>query len=107
MCAPRSISAPAAGAGATEIIAVLNAARIRPGIQRPRSNAPMKREEPIEMFMPPNMLKAKMGGGHNAGLDMAALKRAEQAMEELKGKFGDWLIEDLRVLATARSAYAE
>ena len=67
----------------------------------------MKREEPIEMFMPPNMLKAKMGGGHNAGLDMAALKRAEQAMEELKGKFGDWLIEDLRVLATARSAYAE
>ena len=66
----------------------------------------MKREEPIEMFMPPNMLKAKMGSGHS-GIDMAALKRAEQAMEELKGKFGDWLIEDLRVLATARSAYAE
>ena len=43
----------------------------------------MKREEPIELFMPPNMLKAKMGSGHG-GVDMAALKRAEAAMEELK-----------------------
>jgi chemotaxis protein histidine kinase CheA len=66
----------------------------------------MKREEPIELFMPPNMLKAKMGNGHS-GLDMAALKRAEGAMEELKSKFGDWLVEDLRVLGAARATYAE
>ena len=39
----------------------------------------MKRE-PIELFMPPNMLKAKAGSGPG-GLDMAAVKRAEQAME--------------------------
>ena len=66
----------------------------------------MKREEPIELFMPPNMLKAKMGNGHS-GVDMAALKRAEAAMRELKSKFGDWLVEDLRVLGAARAAYAE
>src|SRR5690348_2652494 len=98
------ISGPAAVGAAMAIIAVPNAART-PSTHRPRSND-MKRDEPIEMFMPPNMLKAKMGGGHG-GLDMAALKRAEQAMDELKTKFGDWLAEDLRVLGTARAAYAE
>lgn len=66
----------------------------------------MKREEPIELFMPPNMLKAKMGSGHG-GVDMAALKRAEAAMEELKTHFGDWLADDLQVLGKARAAYAE
>jgi chemotaxis protein histidine kinase CheA len=66
----------------------------------------MKREEPIEIFMPPNMLKAKMGGGLG-GVDMAALKRAEQAMETLKAEFSDWLAEDLRVLFAARAHYAE
>ena len=66
----------------------------------------MARKQPIELFMPPNMLKAKMGSGHG-GVDMAALKRAEAAMEELKTHFGDWLADDLRVLGTARAAYAE
>ena len=66
----------------------------------------MKRDQPIELFMPPNMLKAKAGGGPG-GLDMAAVKRAEQAMETLKSQFGDWLADDLRVLGTARAAYAE
>ena len=42
----------------------------------------MAREQPIELFMPPNMLKAKVGGGGFSGLDMAAIKRAEAAMEE-------------------------
>jgi chemotaxis protein histidine kinase CheA len=66
----------------------------------------MKREEPIELFMPPNMLKAKMGGGHG-GIDMAALRRAEQAMEELKSEFADWLADDLQVLVAARADYAQ
>ena len=65
----------------------------------------MKRDQPIELFMPPNMLKAKAGGGHG-GVDMAALKRAEQAMETLKSNFGDWLADDVRVLVTARARYA-
>jgi chemotaxis protein histidine kinase CheA len=66
----------------------------------------MKREDPIELFMPPNMLKAKMGGGHG-GIDMAALRRAEQAMEELKSEFADWLADDLQVLVAARADYAQ
>ena len=41
----------------------------------------MTRQQPIELFMPPNMLKAKVGGGLG-GIDMAAIKRAEAAMED-------------------------
>jgi chemotaxis protein histidine kinase CheA len=66
----------------------------------------MKRDEPIEIFMPPNMLKAKAGGG-TGGVDMAAVKRAQQAMETLQTEFADWLTEDVRVLVAARSRYAE
>jgi hypothetical protein len=66
----------------------------------------MKREDPIELFMPPNMLKAKIGGGLG-GLDMAAVKRGEAAMETLKGEFAGWLAEDLRVLVEARARYGE
>ena len=35
----------------------------------------MSRQQPIELFMPPNMLKAKVGGSF-VGLDMAAINRA-------------------------------
>ena len=66
----------------------------------------MKRDQPIELFMPPNMLKAKAGSGPG-GLDMAAVKRAEQAMETLKSEFADWLAEDVRVLVAARTRYGE
>jgi chemotaxis protein histidine kinase CheA len=65
----------------------------------------MKRE-PIELFMPPNMLKAKAGSGPG-GLDMAAVKRAEQAMETLKSEFADWLADDVGVLVAARTRYGE
>ncbi len=36
------------------------------------------RQQPIELFMPPNMLKAKVGGGLG-GVDMGAMKRAGNA----------------------------
>ena len=65
----------------------------------------MKRE-PIELFMPPNMLKAKAGSGPG-GLDMAAVKSAEQAMETLKSEFADWLADDVGVLVAARARYGE
>ncbi|HEY8255812.1 MAG TPA: Hpt domain-containing protein [Rhizomicrobium sp.] len=65
----------------------------------------MKRE-PIELFMPPNMLKAKAGSGPG-GLDMAAVKRAEHAMETLKSEFADWLADDVSVLVAARKRYGE
>ena len=65
----------------------------------------MARKQPIELFMPPNMLKAKVGGGLG-GPDMAAMKRAEDAMAGLESQFGDWIAEDVKALAAARARYA-
>ena len=65
----------------------------------------MKKEHPIEIFMPPNMLKAKVGG-RIAGVDMAAVKRAEQALANLKTEFSDWLNADVGNLGGARDALA-
>jgi chemotaxis protein histidine kinase CheA len=66
----------------------------------------MAREHPIELFMPPNMLKAKVGGLFS-GIDMAAIKRAETAMETLKSEFTGWAAEDVQRLAAARDAFAK
>jgi len=66
----------------------------------------MARKQPIEMFMPPNMLKAKVGGGRG-GPDMAAIKRAEEAMTALESQFGDWIAEDVKALTAARARYAK
>ncbi|HXC57297.1 MAG TPA: Hpt domain-containing protein [Rhizomicrobium sp.] len=65
----------------------------------------MARQLPIEIFMPPNMLKAKVGSAIG-GIDMAAIKRAEAAMETLKVEFHDWLAEDVAKLGTSRDAFA-
>ena len=43
----------------------------------------MTSRHPIELFMPPNMLKAKLGGG-SGGSDIAALQRAQEALESLE-----------------------
>jgi HPt (histidine-containing phosphotransfer) domain-containing protein len=66
----------------------------------------MARKKPIELFMPPNMLKAKVGGGPG-GFDMAAMKRAEDAMQALEGEFGDWIAEDVKALTAASARYAK
>lgn len=65
----------------------------------------MSKKQPIEIFMPPNILKAKMGGGPG-GIDMAAIKRAEQAMETLKGEFTGWITTDVATLAAMRDGFA-
>ena len=63
----------------------------------------MKR--PIELFMPPNMLKAKAGGGLG-GIDMAAMKRAESALETLKTEFAAMMADDIDALVAARARHA-
>jgi hypothetical protein len=63
---------------------------------------PMAKKQPIELFMPPNMLKAKVGVG---GLDSGVLKRAEQAVEDLKGDFAEWIVEDVNRLVQRRDFY--
>ena len=65
----------------------------------------MARKQPIELFMPPNMLKAKVGGGLG-GPDMAAIKRAEEAMEALKSEFSDWIAGDVMKLIAIRARYS-
>lgn len=65
----------------------------------------MARKQPIELFMPPNMLKAKVGGG-TGGPDMAAMSRAEAAMEDLQSEFSDWIAQDVKTLTAARARYA-
>jgi len=65
----------------------------------------MARQQPIELFMPPNMLKAKAGGGFG-GVDMNAIKRAEAAMETLKGDFSGMAADGITALSAAREAYA-
>ena len=68
--------------------------------------AAMARQQPIELFMPPNMLKAKVGGTFS-GPDLAAIKRAESAMEALKGEFAGWAEDDVRKLTAARERFAK
>lgn len=65
-----------------------------------------QRQQPIELFMPPNMLKAKVGGGLG-GADMAAMKRAEAAMDGLKSEFAGWIADDVKKLIEARARYAK
>ena len=64
------------------------------------------REQPIELFMPPNILKAKVGTG-TPGLDPAAIKRAETAMEGIKSEFAGWAAADLQKLVAARARFAQ
>ncbi len=66
----------------------------------------MSKKHPIEIFMPPNILKAKVGGTV-AGIDMAALRRAEAAVETLKEDFQSWVGDDVEKLATARDTFAK
>ena len=56
-----------------------------------------------EVFMPPNTLRAKVGG--SGYIDSNIVSRAEMAMEELQSEFPDWLIEDIKTLAEARTAF--
>jgi chemotaxis protein histidine kinase CheA len=66
----------------------------------------MPKDQPIELFMPPNMLKAKVGSSIG-GIDMAALKRAEAAVDVLKVDFQEWIGEDVERLAKARDRFAK
>ena len=63
----------------------------------------MANKQPIEIFMPPNILKAKVGG--SGGFDALAIKRAEEAIDELKVEFAGWIIEDVNRLIETRDAY--
>jgi chemotaxis protein histidine kinase CheA len=66
----------------------------------------MSKQLPIEIFMPPNILKAKVGSAAG-GIDMAAIRRAEMAMETLKTEFNDWVGADVMRLGECRDRFAK
>lgn len=59
-----------------------------------------EREKPIEIINPPNMLRVKVGGRLPAA-DPEAIARAEKALEQLSGQFGDWLGQEVDKLEAA------
>ena len=58
--------------------------------------------QPMEIFTPPNMLKAKMGSG---GIDAAAIARAEAAVEEIKSDFPTWMQADVEQLTQRHAEF--
>jgi chemotaxis protein histidine kinase CheA len=65
----------------------------------------MTKQLPIEIFMPPNILKAKAGSGEG-GIDVAAVQRGEAAIETLKVEFDDWVGSDVVRLGECRDRFA-
>jgi len=65
----------------------------------------MSKQKPMEIIHPPNTLKVKVGGS-TEGPDMDAIKRAEEALAELQGEMGGWLLEELDRLHAAQAAFA-
>jgi hypothetical protein len=63
----------------------------------------MGKEQPVQIFMPPNILKAKVGG--SGVLDTNTIKRAEQALVQLKEEFAGWMAVDVSRLSAARDTY--
>ena len=67
----------------------------------------MPREQSAGLFMPPNLLKAKVGSKTGSGIDMGALRRASEAMKEINGEFASWAAQDVEKLVAARAAFAK
>jgi len=56
-----------------------------------------------EIFMPPNNLRAKLGG--SGYIDSNIVSRAEMAMVELQTEFPEWLTEDIQALNEAQAKF--
>lgn len=60
----------------------------------------MARQKPIEIFTPPNALKAKVGGSLSP-LDKGAIAKAENALASLSDEFQKWIEDELARLDEA------
>ena len=60
----------------------------------------MKREQPIEVITPPNMLRVKVGG-RVGPMNEAAIARAEAALDDMKDDFKLWLEDEVAKLEKA------
>ncbi len=64
----------------------------------------MAKQKPIEIFTPPNVLKAKIGGSMSP-LDRSAIAKANDALAKLSSEFQKWIEDELDRLDVAWDAY--
>ncbi len=61
----------------------------------------------VEIIVPPNPLKSKVGVSGSGSLDFGPIERAEKALEQLSVEFDDWLSEEVDLLLLARDRVIE
>lgn len=65
----------------------------------------MARQKPIEIFTPPNALKAKIGGSLSP-LDRNAIAKADAAIAQLSAEFQTWIEDELERLEKAWATFS-
>lgn len=63
-------------------------------------------KKPHQIISPSNTLRAKVGADP-AAFHNQAVESANQALEELKGEFTEWINKDLKTLKSARNTVAK
>ncbi|WP_309628501.1 Hpt domain-containing protein [Brevundimonas sp.] len=58
---------------------------------------------PAQVIRPPNMLRAKVGGGFG-GINADAIAKAEEALKAMSSQFGQWLQDEITKLDAAQVA---
>jgi hypothetical protein len=58
---------------------------------------------PAQVIHPPNVLRAKVGGGFG-GINADAIAKAEEALKAMSTQFGQWLQDEITKLDTAQAA---
>ncbi len=65
----------------------------------------MSKAKPIEIFTPPNALKAKVGGSLSP-MDKRAIAKADEALAKLSVEFQDWIEDELKRLEDAWQSFS-
>jgi hypothetical protein len=58
---------------------------------------------PAQVIRPPNILRAKVGGGFG-GINADAIAKAEEALKAMSSQFGQWLQDEIVKLDAAQAA---
>lgn len=58
---------------------------------------------PAQVIRPPNVLRAKVGGGFG-GINADAIAKAEEALKAMSAQFGQWLQDEITKLDAAQAA---
>lgn len=72
---------------------------------RVRMDSKMGKAKPIEIFTPPNALKAKVGGSLSP-MDKGAVAKADAALSKLSDEFQNWIEDELRRLEEAWATFS-